>query len=120
MGCRGMERWNYVGRRFTLTNREFEAKVRYLEQRVTFMKLEKRKQAVNDLIEEYLAARGDLPPHTLLDRLSNVILADELRDATNKRRSNDKPAIYTDKQLMRPMGNGRSQKARIEYGAEDM
>lgn len=103
-----------------MTSREFEAKVKYLEQRVTFMKLEKRKQAVNDLIEEYLAKRGDTPPSHLLDRLTDVILADELKDAKKKRKNNPNPAIFTERQLMRPMTDKRRQSVRVDYGAESM
>jgi hypothetical protein len=65
------------------------------------MNVERRKKATNDLIERYVQARGETPSPALLERLANVILSDELGDKTKRRKSNDRPPIYTDAQLMR-------------------
>jgi hypothetical protein len=83
-----------------VTNDEFGKAIKALEKRAKGMSVQERNQATGELIERYVQARGEAPPANLLDKLADFILYDDLSDKA-KRRREDRPAIYTERLLMK-------------------
>jgi len=99
-----------------MTHEEFEARVEELEKQAYDLTHEDRVYCVSALTEEYVLEHGEQPSPALLDRLSDVIMHDDLTDPRpNKSRLVEYNVLSDNQYARRTAGTrtGRSKKTGV-------